>query len=197
MKERHLNILIHTALSQRIKLESELTSVHTLTTEEESTVLLKFAELYFVEKELNIILKRVKNTVSLIINYLNSSPDEETIELENEIRESITNIHYGLPSSISNRVKEFGITFIEIMESNRQIESQVLDSRSSPIVGTYKIHEDISVQADKEDMRNIHKLIKLNDEIINSEIKNYENHYNEIVVLLNDKKYSQIINYLK
>lgn len=77
---------------------------------------------------------------------------------------------------------------MEIMESNRQIESQVLDSRSSPIVGTYKIHEDISVQADKEDMRNIQKLIKLNDEIINSEIKNYENHYNEIVVLLNSNK---------
>lgn len=48
MKERHLNILIHTALSQRRKLESELTSVHTLTTEEEITVLLKFAKLYFV-----------------------------------------------------------------------------------------------------------------------------------------------------
>lgn len=174
MKIKYIQALVNQAAIRRINLEATLLSER-YPKEKEDELLIEYANFQLVEIELRKLLNEVTKLIEKAKQFLTSNPDVANDNfIVEEIREEIAHSYKGLPLEISERVIEFAKSYHIRQREERETMKKLVQSRKNPIIGKYKIDEEIEVQGTKVDFIAISKLFELEDIKISECLNNYK-----------------------
>ncbi|MEQ8702931.1 MAG: hypothetical protein RIC19_03380 [Phaeodactylibacter sp.] len=188
MKIKHLQALVNQAYIRRIKIEAELLSGR-YPKEKSHELLIEYANFQLVEIELRKLLNEVTKLVEKAKQFLTSNPDVDADNtLAKEIREEIAHSYKGLPLGISERAIKFTKSYHIRQKEEREVMKKLVQSNKNPIIGKYKIDEDIEVQGTKEDFMAISELFELEDLKISECLNNYKEEVQKLINLENTNR---------